>query len=174
MIIRRMSHSSKRLTKGKDYVVTDGRIVCDDGSTMVPAIEHEPSWKILSGQAEANALYAIAHPYKMVFSEEEIKAALQPRAEHLINNNTSAEDIKSDAQEKSTTKMLKITTPTLINGRDASSFTIDQLIDMVTTEESHIEKLSVVKHKSKAIAKLAARHQANIDAIIVILDSRED
>lgn len=74
---------------------------------------------------------------------------------------------------KRTTIMLEIKNVTLINGKDATTYSVDQLVDLIKNEEKNVERLGEVKTESKAIAKLKEKHQANIKALTELLDNRE-
>lgn len=70
-------------------------------------------------------------------------------------------------------KMLKITRPTLVNGRDVTTYSDDELLSFIRHEEALINDLGGIKAKSKAITRLREQHQANIDELVKLLDSRE-
>lgn len=70
-------------------------------------------------------------------------------------------------------KILKITRPTLVNGRDVTTYSDDELLDFIRHEEALINDLGGIKAKSKAITRLREQHQANIDELVKLLDSRE-
>lgn len=68
---------------------------------------------------------------------------------------------------------IKVTSPTLINGRGADSYSVQDLINVVTSAEATQASLKAMKTKSKTVSALIAKEQAGIDAVVAILDARE-
>ena len=143
--IERIAPSNDRVTRGRLYLYTNGRITDDKGAPMSPSI-HDKYWKVRHDIAVPPP---VPPPYTAAVS--------QP--------------IKSNLKE---TTMLNIKSTTLIDGIDADHFSVENLIEFIKGEECKIEKLSVINSKSKAIAKLKAKHEVNIAKLVEILDAKED
>lgn len=82
------------------------------------------------------------------------------------------ENSKPQLTKEST--MLKIETVVLINGQRLKEFKADTLIGYIQKEEAHIDALKEVRAQSKAITNLKNRHQANIKALVTILDDIDE
>jgi len=68
--------------------------------------------------------------------------------------------------------MLVIKDVTLINNQEADSYSIQQLIELVVQEEQLIKGLSVIKAgRSNAVDRQKEKHESNINALIVLMDS---
>ena len=68
---------------------------------------------------------------------------------------------------------IKVTKPTMINGRSEDSYTVDDLIGLVVESEAAIAGFNKVNSESKTVKALIAKEQAGIADLIKILDARQ-
>lgn len=76
----------------------------------------------------------------------------------------------SNQPTHSENQMFKIETVTQINGKSADAYSMEELLNFLQQEEARIDTLTEIKTKSKAINTIHARHRANIEGLVVILD----
>ena len=150
--IKRTAPTNSRVTYGKIYELVNGKISDDYGNPMSPTItECGTYWRDYTSIPPA-------------------PAAPTPNSS-LINNPTS-QLIPAPINQKGN-RMLNIKETTLINGSDASTFTVDTLIDLIKQEEAKIQNLDEIKSESKAIAKIKKQHGQNVKALLKLLDEKE-
>ena len=77
------------------------------------------------------------------------------------------------APKKETIMSIKVTNPTLINGRGASDFSTDELLGLIRSAEANVKSLEEISTESKTVKALIAREHAGVKAIVAILDARE-
>lgn len=94
----------------------------------------------------------------------ESKRSVTVDSKHLEQN-------KQTIQEK---QNMKIENVTLINGTQAGNLSDEQIIQAIESEIANKERLQGVlgKTKSDALSKLVKKHEANIEELVAILDSR--
>ena len=77
-------------------------------------------------------------------------------------------------QPKEETKTMDIKKATLINGQDSDMVSTNEILDRIDKEGGRIKYLESLPIKSKAVDGLVKKHKANINALVEILDSREE
>lgn len=104
----------------------------------------------------------------------EIALHLQSAAGHLDRVANNLETIMKENQTMSltTNPNVAIETKTVIFGQDAASMSEQQLIDAIKRVEGDIAKLKEVKTSSKKIASNIKELEAQLDAIVAVLDAR--
>lgn len=63
---------------------------------------------------------------------------------------------------------------TMIGNTPADNRSVEDILDAIEREESYVARLETFKCKSEAITKLITKHALNIDALVKIIDDRED
>lgn len=71
-----------------------------------------------------------------------------------------------------TNNSIAIEVKTLVFGQDASTMTVEQLIEAVRRVESAIEDLKKVKTSSKKIEKMIADQEAHLTSLVAVLDAK--
>ena len=104
----------------------------------------------------------------------EIAPHLESAASHLDCVADSLETIMKENQAMSliTNPNVAIETKTVIFGQDANSMSEQQLIDAIRRVEGDISKLKEVKTSSKKIASNIKELEAQLNAIVAVLDAR--
>jgi len=68
--------------------------------------------------------------------------------------------------------MMKITTKTLLNGKDIAELTNEQLFESIAQAEAEIAKLEAIKTKPNALlAKIGELHEG-INALVAHMDAK--
>ena len=75
------------------------------------------------------------------------------------------------AQEKAMT--IKVTNPVFVNGREQSSYTVDDLIHLITSAEKEVHVLGTMQAESKTVKALVAKKQSGIADLVKVLDARK-
>lgn len=98
--------------------------------------------------------------------------AIECRIKYL-NANGLIEQIKNETQKETKTMSNNniVTTKTFIGNRDASTVSIEEILTAIEQEERFIERLDKIR-SSDAIDKLKAKHTANVQALLDVLDSK--
>lgn len=104
----------------------------------------------------------------------EIDEHITCAAGHLDRVATALETIVKEKDHMTITAnpTVAIETKTIIFGQDAATMSEQQLIDAIKRVEGDIAKLKEVKTKSKKIAANIAELEANLNAIVAVLDAR--
>lgn len=76
-------------------------------------------------------------------------------------------------ETKVNTNPITITTKTLINDRDVTTYSDSELYDLIRKEEAKIEELGKIKAKPKKLVAEIERRQNGIKQLVELLDSRE-
>ena len=166
MILKRVGPSNNRVTNGDVYRSdSDGNITDDKGKNMQAAYTKDKYWLDVSIYESKDPIWDAENPIlSSPFAGPNCRCATTALSSLLKVNSNKTEE---------SNKMLTIEKVTLINGRKSEEFSVDKLIDMIAAEEAKVERLDTVKYKSKAIAKLKAKHVANIAALVEHLDGME-
>ena len=77
-------------------------------------------------------------------------------------------------EEKTMTNNTMVTTEVKIGNTPASKMTIVDILVIIEQEEALISRLESFKTQSKAITKLITRHRNNLDALVTIIDNRDE
>lgn len=104
----------------------------------------------------------------------EIKEHIESAAGHFDRVATALETIVKEKETMTITAnpTVAIETKTIIFGQDAATMSEQQLIDAIKRVEGDIAKLKEVKTKSKKIAANITELEANLAAIVAVLDAR--
>ena len=88
----------------------------------------------------------------------------------LLAKRTSAD---SGKENHGTNRSVVIETATLINGKQASSYSSEQLLELIVAEKKAVEVLRDHEIDSVFVTESIERHQCNMARLVEILDSRE-
>lgn len=96
-------------------------------------------------------------------------ADTEVRLEHSVGFNLQ----QRPKETKVNTNPITITTKTLINDRDVTTYSDSELYDLIRKEEAKIEELGKIKAKPKKLVAEIERRQNGIKQLVELLDSRE-
>lgn len=96
-------------------------------------------------------------------------ADTEVRLEHSVGFNLQ----QRPKETKVNTNPIAITTKTLINDRDVTTYSDSELYDLIRKEEAKIEELGKIKAKPKKLVAEIERRQNGIKQLVELLDSRE-
>lgn len=84
------------------------------------------------------------------------------------------DDTQSQPQPQPTEQstMLKITTKTLLNGKDIAEMTDEQLFDAIASAEAEIEKCQAINAKPKALQAKIEELRGGINALVAHMDAK--
>lgn len=68
---------------------------------------------------------------------------------------------------------IKVTTPTMINGRGESSYTTGDLIELISSSVAEVKRLNDLGFESKTVAAMIERETKGQQAALKILDARK-
>jgi hypothetical protein len=69
---------------------------------------------------------------------------------------------------------IAVVTKTFVDGVEASTLTAAQIYERIAAEEATIERLSAIKTKPKALVKELNTRQTGIEALVAVLDARDN
>lgn len=187
--VLRVAKSNDRCTKGKIYKVTDYCVVDDLGGKMEPTSQNNKYW-IAVVDHETNKWQVYNHCDRHAFDDVAFETNSLPHQN--VNDSdeyfrhapsfVSCDPFKKVSQDFTQLEervlqqqlkdgiMLNIKKVTLINSVDSDTYTVDGILTLIEIEEACITRLENVGTTSKAVAKLMAKHKANIKSLIVIMD----
>lgn len=119
-------------------------------------------------------------PFEQDFKavEERVTAALYAEVtDHLASAadhfQSLADKLNSLTQKETTmSKIIEVTTKTLVNGIDVSTLTNAQVFDLIAEQENAIKKLEGIDAKPKLLVKEIEDRKAGIAALVGYLDSQ--
>lgn len=109
----------------------------------------------------------------IISAEYSIKDFLQKELEMRKAETEQFLNDKIQSNIKKVTQMKIKKNVTLIDGHDASTFGADELLNKIRNEEKRIEELDKIKATSKHVERKKKMHEANIKALVEILDQIE-
>ena len=66
-----------------------------------------------------------------------------------------------------------VSSPTMINGRSADSFTNDELINLIADSQKEVNRLKGLNFESKTLSAMIKKEEKGIKDAIVVLDARD-
>ena len=167
MYAERIGKSNERVTQGRRYLIFDSyvklavrvrklrSIVDNNTQRMEPRLDNPNYWIVVE-----KAGYPVTHLNPINYSNmlEAISLPILSKVTQTKKENT----------------MLTITKPTLINGKNADSHTVDELLNFIEHEQARVDHLKNFKINSPAITKITEKHEENITALVGILETRKE
>jgi hypothetical protein len=93
--------------------------------------------------------------------------------EDLLDFNVEGGSTTSAPKKEKSRMAIKVTTPTMINGRSDDSYSVDDLISLIVDSELAIEGFLKVNTESKTVGALVARERGGIADLVKVLDTRK-
>lgn len=148
--IKRVGPSNNRVTQGRVYELNNpGYIKDDNGANMRPS---------------DNSDYWIPHSFNEIDASKIVAATITMESLQM-----------SQLTTKRKLSTIEITTATYINGENASSYTNDDLVEAIQSEQEKINTLKnlpeKVREQSAAIKALIEKHETNIAKLVEIIDA---
>lgn len=127
-------------------------------SVQIDGFDHEQGLKIYNQCSALGMLCTLVR-----------HADTEVRLEHSVGFNLQ----QRPKETKVNTNPIAITTKTLINDRDVTTYSDSELYDLIRKEEAKIEELGKIKAKPKKLVAEIERRQNGIKQLVELLDSRE-
>ena len=169
--VRRIGASNSRVKRDKIYELNNsGYIKDDNGANMKVCLDKPGYWELC---VPTNRKSSLVDADFAQFEQRVVAASIT--SDKLVGGTITGRFEMNQLTAKRKLSTIEITTATYINGENASSYTNDDLVEAIQSEQEKINTLKnlpeKVREQSAAIKALIEKHETNITKLVEIIDA---